>query len=367
MPNKRLHYGIMQVGFAADGSTSYTAAKGVQNVGITTTFNLEQVFELGQLAIYDNIENIPDIEVTMEKVLDGTCPLYLMATRGATSADIAGRSLPKCAVSMSLFPDSLVSASGTPVAEVVMSGLVASSSQFQFPVDGNFSESLTLVGNDKVWKTASFTFTGAFPSNNNVPVSISNSGGVNRRQHFLFRPSFQASMTTDTNGQIVDNNCSVLPRNLPGISTSGTNDMAGTEFNCKVQSVSVSVDFGRDQILNLGAKAPYTRYVRFPVEVQTQIEIISLSGDMVSATNAGVFSGGTNLQAQTIRLATLEGTRINLGTQNKLTNVSMSNGDTGGGNQTISYSYTTYNDYTVTHWADVTTALAPAQSGYANP
>ena len=368
MANKRQHYGIIQVGFAGDGSSTYTAAKGVQSCGITTTFNLEQVFQLGQLAIYDNIENIPDIEVTMEKVLDGTCPLYLLASRNASSADIAGRSVPKTAVAMSLFPDNLVSCTGDPNAQVTMSGLVASSSQFQFPSDGNFTESLTLVGNDKVWSSApAFTCTGAFTGNNSVPVSTAGSGGVNRRQHFLFRPSFQDGMTFDTNGQIVDANCSVLPRNIPGISTSGTNDMSGDQYNCKVQSVSVSTDFGREQILNLGAKSPYCRYVSFPVEVTSEIEIISLSGDMVSATNAGVFSGGSNLQTQSIRIATLEGTRINLGTQNKLSSVSMSNGDTGGSNQTITYSYTTYNDYTVTHWNDVTVGLAPAKSGYANP
>jgi hypothetical protein len=303
----------------------------------------------------------------MEKVLDGTCPLYLLATRGATSADIAGRSVTKNAVALSLFPDTLTSASGPPIAQVTMSGMLASSSQFNMSVDGQFTESLTLVGNDKIWRSAqTFTFSGAFAGNNDFPVSTAGSGGVNARQHFMFRPSFQSGMTFDVNGAIVDANCSVLPKNLPGISTSGTNDMVGPDYNCKVQSVSVSCDFGREDILNLGAKAPYFRYVTFPVEVSTEIEIISLSGDMVSATNAGVFTGGTNLQNQSIRIACVEGLRINLGTQNKLASVSMGGGDTGGANQTCTFSYTTFNDYNVQHWNDITTALAPAQSGYAN-
>ena len=55
-------------------------AHGVQSVGITTTFNLEQVFELGQLAIYENVEGTPDVEVTMSKVLDGYIPLFCLAT-----------------------------------------------------------------------------------------------------------------------------------------------------------------------------------------------------------------------------------------------------------------------------------------------
>jgi hypothetical protein len=367
MANKRLHYGIMQVGFAPDGSTTFVEAHGVQSCGITTTFNLQQVFEMGQLEIYDNIENIPDIEVTMEKVLDGYCPLYLLATRGATASDIAGRSVAKSSVAMSLFPDTGSSANGTPNAQVTMSGMVISSVQYQFPVDGNFTESVTLVGNDKVWRTSAFTFSGAFTTNADTPASSAGSGGVNQRQHFLFKPSASAQTgTLDTNGQLVDGNVSVLPRNLPGISSSGINNKVGDEFLCKVQSVSVSTDFGREDLLNLGAKTPYFRFVTFPVEVTCEIEVLSLSGDMVSATNAGVFAGGTNLQNQTIRVATKEGLRLNLGTKNKLQSVSMNGGDTGGGNQSMTFSYSTFNSLDVKHWADVTTALAPAQGGVDN-
>jgi hypothetical protein len=56
---------------AASQANTIRAASGVQSVGVNTTFNLEQVFQLGQLEIYENIENIPDVEVTIEKALDG--------------------------------------------------------------------------------------------------------------------------------------------------------------------------------------------------------------------------------------------------------------------------------------------------------
>jgi len=52
MANNRLFYAIQQLGF--DGVVDvdgYTAAHGVQSVGMTTNFSLDQVFELGQLAI----------------------------------------------------------------------------------------------------------------------------------------------------------------------------------------------------------------------------------------------------------------------------------------------------------------------------
>ena len=67
----RIYFANQQVSFKRDGATGYTTAHGVQSVAVTTTFNLEQAFELGQLAIYENIEGVPDIEVTATKVLDG--------------------------------------------------------------------------------------------------------------------------------------------------------------------------------------------------------------------------------------------------------------------------------------------------------
>jgi hypothetical protein len=363
MPNKRVYFAIEQVGFAPDGSNTYVAAHGVQSCGITTTFNLEQVFALGQLAIYDNIESIPNIEVTLEKVLDGYCPLYLLGTKGSTSASLSGRQNAKTAIAMSIFPDTLDSSTGTPVTQVSMSGMVVSSVQYQFPIDGNFSESTTWVGNNKVWRNAiPFTFSGQFLDNADFPIASAGSGGVNRRQHIQFRPTVA---TLDANSQVADSNCTILPRNIPGISSSGTNNLGGDGFyECKVQSISVSTDLGREQILQLGHKTPYHRFVTFPVEVTTEIEVISVSGDGIGATEDGIYGNGNNLRNESIRVSIQEGLRLNMGTKNKLASVGMSAGDAGGGNQTLTYSYTTFNDMDVSHWNDATTAIAPAQGGF---
>src|SRR6056300_348344 len=83
--NDRIFYATQAVAIApeATDATLYEAthvAHGVQSIGITTNFNLEQAFELGQLEIYENIEGLPDVEVTMEKVLDGNRLLYHMGT-----------------------------------------------------------------------------------------------------------------------------------------------------------------------------------------------------------------------------------------------------------------------------------------------
>ena len=47
----RIYFANQQVAFRRDGDTTWYAAHGVQSVAVTTTFNLEQAFELGQLAI----------------------------------------------------------------------------------------------------------------------------------------------------------------------------------------------------------------------------------------------------------------------------------------------------------------------------
>ena len=64
-----------------------TLTHGVQSIGIDTNFNLEQAFELGQLSLYENIEDIPDISVSMQKFLDGYSLLYHL---GASFTDADG-------------------------------------------------------------------------------------------------------------------------------------------------------------------------------------------------------------------------------------------------------------------------------------
>ena len=72
MPNNRIYYAVQSVGLQGDTTGGgYTAVHGLQSVGMTTNFNLDQVFEIGQLAIYENIEDIPDVEVTLSKAIMG--------------------------------------------------------------------------------------------------------------------------------------------------------------------------------------------------------------------------------------------------------------------------------------------------------
>lgn len=360
MPNKRLIYSALQLGFSTPGDDDFIAAHGVQQVGITTTFNLEQVFELSQLQIYENIEQIPEVEVTMEKVLDGYPLLYHLMTNGATLGTLIGRSNVESDVCLGVFPDTLEFASGDPIAEVHMAKMSLSSLTYTCPVDGSSTESVTAVGNDKVWKDVegadSATMTGAFEDGLDQPLSYPNSGGVQRREDVIFAPLVGSPTGVDENGAS-NGWCTILPTDIYGISSSGTNNYVSGQYGAHIQSITISTDLGRTPINELGRKSFYFRPINFPVEIRTEIEVIATKWDGISGDEAGGHNGapaGSNLKNQTIRVQMREGTRIDCGTRNKLNSVAWSGGDatSGGSNVTNRYSYVGYNYLLVTHPAD---------------
>jgi len=363
MANNRIYYAIQQVslgtglnsaGQPGSGITgSPVAVHGLQTVGITTNFNLAQIYEMGQLSLYQNFENVPDIEVTLNKVLDGYPLLYVLATeRGtglstgltATSADLAGRANTRTDMQLAIYPDTQTSAKNGSLAVVSCSGMYVSSVSYTFPIDGNFTEDVTLVGNDKIWSTTAIT--GSFTNNNDSPASVQ---GVNRRQHLTMA------------------NCR-FPKQIPGIDGTGVNTSisATSGYAVHFQSIKVSCNMGRESIYELGTRQPYYRYINFPVAVTCDFEVMSVSGEWVNATAKGYYTGTEanptvandstdscanrfNLKNETIFLETCEGTRIGLGQKNKLTSVNYTGGDTGGGNVTMTYSYQNFNDFSVAH------------------
>lgn len=337
--NKRLYFAVKQAGLSPCGEESFTSIKGLQSIGVNTQFNLEQVFEIGQLSLYENIENIPDVEATLEKVLDGYPPIYLLATEGAASASVSGRSNVRSTLGLSVYSDVQDSASGTPLAQCQMSGVYVSSVSYQFNVQGNSTESVTLVGNNKTW---SDSFAASAFDNNDEPLAIAGSGGVNRREDVLFGSA----------------GC-ILPGDIPGISASGTNELtnAGTEYNAHIQSIRVSTNLGREQLFELGRRGPYHRYVNFPIEVTCEFEILSTEGDGVEAFE----EDEGNLADHQITIKTREGLVLNLGARNKLSSVNYGGGDAGqqGSNDTATFSYSNFNDLSVYHPQDPTEALRP--------
>ncbi|MFK5282455.1 hypothetical protein ACI3PL_23130, partial [Lacticaseibacillus paracasei] len=60
-----------------------------------------------------------------------------------------------------------------------------------------------------------------------------------------------------------------------------------------LQNLSISTSTGREDLLELGRKGPYYKAATFPIEVSTEIEAISTSGDFINAYETGdpVFRG----------------------------------------------------------------------------
>ena len=370
MTQYRVYYAIQQFALARDSvsplsKANTTAIHGLQSVGITTTFNLEQVFELGQLAIYENIEGIPDVEVSCEKVLDGYPPVYLLATRGTVGdptvkTDIAARQNAKCTGILSLYEDKEKAAESTVAAqaECVMSGLFVSSISYTFPVDGNQTESCTLVGNDKVWSQGAPNVlqidVGEFDGNDDVPAATV---GVARREDVIMTPADateikdvpQAGVDTEDVADWYD--ACIFPLDINGIKQTdpkGQNEKAGDgSFGAHIQSMSVSTDLGRENLFELGRKGTYYRYVTFPVEVTTEFSTFATS--IVQGDGVDALEEVDNLEHQRIRIVSAEGTHIDCGDKNKLASVSWSGGDAGGDNVEIAYTYTNFNDLAVNH------------------
>jgi hypothetical protein len=378
--NKRIFYPAHSVAIKNnDGPLTWGTghlARGVLSCGMTTNFNLTPLFQLGNIEIYENVEGLPDVEVTLQKVLDGHPLLYHLATVSGTDPTLVGRSNSRCNIALAVFPDTNNFASGTPLSVVACSGMYINSISYTFPQDGNATEDATFVGNDKVWTTANGTATGTpnygETDMRTMPAITYNAhmkrtdapraaGGAAQSKHFNFDLPTGA-LTRDINGAVNHPDCTVLPTEIPGISLSGTNNKSdGENYDAHVSNISCSVSLNRETINELGRRGPYHRSVTFPVDVSCEISVTSADvGDGISVVENGIFGTGNdkcssnsvNLRDRTIRLTNCEGIRVYLGVKNKLATVNYSGGDAGGGNVTTTYTYNTQNDFTIMHQHD---------------
>lgn len=363
--NKRVFWACTGVSFCTHGTildngavdtTGCTPAYGVQSVGITTNFNLEQVFELGQIAIYENVEEVPDIEITIEKVLDAEPLLYDLATSPdgvaanttGLDVDMVLRAQDRKDVWFTVQDESnnYIAHNGS---HVYCSGMYVSSFSYTLPNEGNCTESLTLVGNDKLWKTGSAANDPVGPDARMAVHAIDVGDWGNA--------DFDEGDNSDTPGGLgaiaslgvmrrenVKLSACEFPLNIQGIQVRqvGNLDPSGPEEDVHLASITISGDLGRESINELGRKLPYYRYVTFPVEVSTDIEVTTVSGDLVDAG-----SHKDNLSDERIFITLDDTTTFDCGTHNKLQSVTYTGGSTGGENATCTYSYLGFNEFVV--------------------
>ncbi len=330
--NNRIFYACQAVNIVSSTGGTVAAAgtvRGVQSVGMSANFTLDQVFEMGQLEIYENIEDVADIEVTLEKVIDGDKFIWEFASNDLCRTTLAGAAKNRCDVYLAIYDDATDNATGTPRNVCFNSGMYTSSVSYSYSVDGSATESVTLVGNERFWNSER-----SATSNYSDPAT-----------------GFDTDTPADNVQRRVNVNLEHGSTALPEIVKSQMNpdtpdDEDGIGGSYHIQSISVSADFGQENILELGRFGPYARYATFPIEVTTEFEVISTSGDLQN-----VSGNGTNLTNQPIKIYDQAGTVIDCGVKNKLSSVSYSGADTGGGNATVSYSFSNFNNLTVTSGA----------------
>ncbi len=326
--NDRIFYACQAVVIQAPTGTNVDASnvvRGLQSVGMSSNFTLDQVFEIGQLEIYENIEDIADVEVTLEKVIDGEPLIFNMASNGKCKSDLVAAAKSRCDVYLAIYDDATSNATGAARNVCWNSGMYTSSVSYSYSVDGNATESVTLVGNDKFW---------------NSDVNQTTSDAASQYTLTGTQTGFDGTDTPNS-GVVRRVDVDLSASTLPAIVEEQRGDLAG-DNNLHVQSISISADFGQENILELGRFGPYAKFTSFPIEVTSEFEVIATSGDLKSVSGAG-----ENLTNDTILIKDSAGTVLTLGDKNKLSSISYSGGDTGGGNATISYSFTNFNSLLV--------------------
>jgi hypothetical protein len=344
MSNKRTFWACEGMGLAVHGAgttspAAFTFVPGVQSVGMSTNFNLEQIFQLGQLEIYQDLEEVPDVELTVERAMDQNALLYNrgLDENAHATVTIVDDQNNRVDVGFEIGDSEIANiGDGNGLAFAYMSGMFVSSASFNFGTDGFFTESISLVGNHKVWTAVA----GAVDFIGAPTAAALDTGNVAKRQKFYFKDPG-------------------LPAPILGLGAGG---LAG---DIAVNSVSVSVDFGREEIQTLGHRQPYHRYVTFPVEVTCDIEAyvtdvvdlgVKAHPDDDNTTEQTIHFAVTDLAVADVKniggAADLHA--FNLGTKNRLQSVTWNGVDTGGTNATITYSYRNFNVLSITTVANKT-------------
>ena len=298
--SNRIFYASQAVSIAATNG-SPTAIQGAQSVTIATSYKVDKYNQLGHTSVLNSIAMPPEVEVTITKNLDGSPTMF--GTYGATLVGLANTQKD---IYVGVGDDTALElASG---AAIKMTGCYLKSVKYAMQIEGAFTEECSFVGGDK-----QLSGTLSAPTTSGAKV--------------LTRRNFAGS---------------TLPSEVAGL---------------KIQSVSISADLGREALYELGNPVAFFRSPTFPAEITCEISVLAQAASDETAfpegSEAGCDTDNLPLE-QPISIVLCDagsgsGYTFNLGDKCILQSVNYSGGDTGGGNVTITYSYTTSNSLTVTN------------------
>jgi hypothetical protein len=310
--------GLTSISGADAETTTYPAMASsmIQSVGVSTSLDYEQIFELGRLQIFQNVEGIPSVEITVERALAIN---HKVGSIDATYADgtmwhLAGNSTTAAAAQRFNLDMQTAADEGTLSAEgfVRCTGLYMSNYTLNFNLEGASTESATFVGNDIRWSTGDISPVAGLTSSAEIEAYTD---------------------SPDTNSGVLDR------RTFTG----------GTLSISKLQSATFSVSMDREDLLQLGSKTPFFRAASFPVETTLEVEYLANKDSNGITINENLLNSGCDVGAGLSAGDHLKaGNRtFKFGSMN-WTGSSYSGGDAGGGNATISFNYQGFNFLNIT-------------------
>lgn len=284
---QRIFYACQAV--ALNGAT----VAGAQSVGITTSFDLEPVFQLGQVKPVDILTVTPNVEITVSRALTSQ---NLTMWSGDFISNVGAADKTLC-ITIGDDASPLLTA-GT--ASIYCTGAGISGVTYTFPVDGIFTEEVTFVAQHKQIGGCSAVVAGADTTSK-----------AKTRQHYQ--------------------------SGAPSLVTNAGN----------LTNITISTSIGRENLFRLGQWQSYHNYANLPAEVTVEFEVsaTSLDGIAIGAVASCSSPTGGAFDEQNIVL-NICGKTFTM-EKCKLSNVTYGGGDTGGGNSTINFTYTTYNNLTV--------------------
>ena len=256
-----------------------------QSVAFNTSIDFEQVFELGTLGQIEDIEGIPQAEITGERAIPISGNTMWGASTGSKGAAAACQFIASAVIagSVNVVPDNNTTGSATRLVNIT--GVVSNYSQ-NYAVEGPATESMTIVADTIAWGGGG--------------------GGVGGAN----------SLPTPTT--------KVLSRK--NISSVGC-----------VQSASFNVDLSREDIMCLGKKMPEFKAAQFPIECSADIEELATAGSSSFAFTQGTTGDVTSSESVAFGLGSLGNART--------TGSSFSGGDSGGGNMSVTKSFIAFNSF----------------------
>ena len=284
--SNRIFYAVQTVDIAGVNT-------GFQTVSVNASVDFEQVFELGCLEVYENLEGVPNVEISAERAFPATGSTLYGSFGGTASSEseaVAAVAVFRPNVNMQVADDNTTPYDSLPF--VKATGCYVSSWSCNFPVDGFATENCTVVGN---------------------ALKLNEGAG---------REVGETCNDTCTSGLVVRRQ-----------------DVTGYGGR-RLQNVSYSIDIGREDLFELSSKSPYFRAATFPIEVTTDWEFLATIAMESDALN---FTAAQNSDVTSCTSKPFFSGLVSVGDKARLTSTNYSGGDAGGGNATVAYSYVTYN------------------------